>query len=350
MKKTYIIGEMAWSHNGKLENAIKILKGLKASGSDAVSIHITDLDDYMTKNYRCISGQTLSANADNDTSIYEYLDKINLSNSDWEEFFNIAMTLNIDVIAMCNDYSSFIFSKKMKIKKYVVSAASFNEFDLIKEIIQQNNDIILRIGGATLEEIDNLVEFIFKMDENASVNILAGIQLYPTPLEQLQINSITILRDRYQDKNLTVGLADHIDGDNPYAIYLPGLAVALGANMLEKHITTHRAEKLEDFEAALGIEQFKEFVKYIRTVERSLGEMSLEYLINNSYQKYRNINRKKIVAARDVVQGEEITRDKITFKRSDDGLQLESLSKILGKKVLKLIKKDEGISLDKLVI
>lgn len=349
MKKTKIIAEMAWGHNGSIENAIKIIEGVKSSGADAISIHLTDLKSYMTPNYKCLAGQTLSSSADNTNSIFDYLEKINLSNSDFERLCNHSAKLNIDVVAMCNDFNSFLFSKKLPISKYVISAASFNEYDLIKEIVYYNNDVLLRIGGATLEEIDKIIKFIFSIDDKSRINILAGIQLYPTPVEQLHLYSILSLKERYKNYSVSVGLADHIDGDNQYAAYLPGIALALGAEVLEKHITTNRSEKLEDYEAALGIDQFREFVNYIRTVEKALGENSLDYLTNDSYQKYRAISRKKIVATQEIKANEVITKDKITFKRADEGEPLENIDKIIGKKTSINLAKDDGIILENLV-
>lgn len=343
MNTMYIIAEMAWSHNGSMENALKIIDGAKYAGADAIGIHLTDLPTYMTRSYKCLAGKTLSTESQDEVNIYDYLEKIHPSENQYAEICHHANSLGLDVVAMCNDDTSFEKSKVMGITKYVVSAASFNEFELIKKIVLFNNDIILRIGGATLSEIDRIIEFILSVDEKSSVNILAGIQLYPTPIVQLHLGSIELLKNRYNNPNVTVGLADHIDGDNPYAIYLPGLACAYGIRTIEKHITTDRRDKLEDYEAALGIDQFVEFVRYLRTVESAIGPKNLDYLENDSYQRYRDVTRKRTVAAAFIKKGDVITPEKVAFKRSDSGEPLELLEEILGKTSLIDLKPDDGI-------
>ena len=92
--KTYIIGEMAWSYTGSYHTAIDLLKATKDSGADAIGIHITNMETYMIKDYKCIAGQTLSVREDDNAldniNIYDYLNKINLSNNQWIKFNDVS--------------------------------------------------------------------------------------------------------------------------------------------------------------------------------------------------------------------------------------------------------------------
>ena len=349
MKKTYIIAEMAWGYTGDYEKAIQILNGIKESGGDAVGIHITSMADYMVKDYKCTAGQTLSDSADESIPIYEFLDQINMSDEDWLKFGKVADDLGVDLVVMCNDIPSFEFSKKLNVKKYVVASAIFLEFDLIQKMVKENNDLVLRVGGATLTEIETIVEFILSIDSSAKMNLLVGIQMYPTPIDQLNIASIEALRQHFNNPNITFGLADHIDGDDVNSIYLPALALSYGITSIEKHITTDRKEKLEDYEAALGIEQFKKFVDFIRTSKEALGDGSLGYLINDSYVKYRDVVRKKLVAIKDISKGTTILDSDVMFKRSDYGEQLENKDNIIGKRLIRDVNKDEGLQIKDVV-
>ncbi len=344
--KTYIIAEMAWGYTGDYKTAIEILKAASEAGANAIGIHITHMETYMTKDYLCTAGQTLSARDTGEVpeNVYKYLDRINMTNDQWLSFDKEAEKLGIDIVAMCNDVNSFEFSKQMNIKKYVLAASLFHEWELIKKTIKYNNDIIIRIGGASLKEIDDIVNYILETDDKSKINLLAGIQLYPTPITELHINSVSKLIKRYETKtNVSLGLADHIDGDNPYAIYLPALALSLGVTTIEKHITTLRELKLEDFEAALGAEQFKQFVGFIRASEIALGDGSLDYLINPQNEKYRLVLRKRLVASRDINEGETIDKGSICFMRCDTGLELEHYDKVINRKASKMIKKLGGI-------
>jgi len=344
--RSYIIAEMAWGYTGSYETALEILDFVSNSRANAVGIHITDMDTYMTKDYKCKAGQTLSARDEDNTniSVYDYLNKINMSQSDWLQFDKKATELGVDIVAMCNDLESFHFSKKLNIKRYVIAASLFYEYKLLHSIVKHNNNVIIRIGGASLTEIDDIISYIFSVDKKSKINLLAGIQLYPTPIEQLHINSIKLLIERYKGQKVTLGLADHIDGDHPYAIYLPALALAYGIETIEKHITTDRSIKLEDFEAALSGNQFKEFVEFIRTVEIALGNESLDYLVNPQNEKYRLVLRKRVVAGRNIKSGIIITEDMLVFMRCDTGVELEYLDQIIGKISKRNIEQHEGIS------
>lgn len=343
---SYIIAEMAWSYTGSLERAVQILEGAARAGANAISIHITDMPSYMVKDYKCTAGTTLSDSADQSSTIYGFLDSINLDQASWKQFDARAAALNIDVVVMCNDRASFEFSKQLNVRRYVFSAATFLEFDLVADIVRRNPDLILRTGGATLSEVHEALRRIFEINDKAQICLLAGIQLYPTPIEELHLASLATLVGQLNRPGVSIGLADHIDGDHPYAIYLPALALAFGARVLEKHITTDRKEKLEDYEAALGIEQFAVFVDYVRTAERALGDGSINYMSDNpSYYKYRMVTRKKIVAATDIAPGTVLTREMLNFKRADYGAQLDALDQLIGKPLRAGKKYDDGIDL-----
>ena len=104
---SYIIAEMAWSYTGSYNTAIELLQGAKESGADAIGIHITNMETYMTKDYRCVAGQTLSSRgiAESDIeNVYNYLDKINLSNGDWLKFDKQAQKINFDIVVIFFSY------------------------------------------------------------------------------------------------------------------------------------------------------------------------------------------------------------------------------------------------------
>ena len=341
---TYIIAEMAWSYTGSPERALQILEGAARAGANAISIHVTDMPSYMIEDYKCIAGTTLSDSADQSATIYNFLDSINLDKEGWKKFDATASALNIDLVVMCNDRASFEFSKQLNVRRYVISAATFLEFDLVADIVRLNPDLIIRTGGATLKEVHEVLRRIFEINNRAQVCLLAGIQLYPTPIDDLHLGSLATLAEQFKRPGVSIGLADHIDGDHPYAIYLPAMAIAFGARVLEKHITTDRKEKLEDYEAALGIEQFAVFVDYVRTAERALGDGSISYMSDNpSYYKYRMVVRKKIVASIDIAPGTVLKREMLSFKRADYGAQLDALDRLIGKQLVVAKKRDDGI-------
>ena len=112
-----------------------------------------------------------------------------------------------------------LFSKNLSVSAYVLSPASFQEYKPIKEMVISKKPIYLRTGGATLNEVSDIFKYIESFKNNKII-LLGGIQLYPTPVKELRLKSLNKLRNEFNDSNLEFGLADHIDGDNPYAKFL----------------------------------------------------------------------------------------------------------------------------------
>ena len=341
---TYVIAEMAWSHDGSVKNAKKIIQGVANASADAISVHITSMPDYMVKNYGCAAGQTLSVGKEKE-KIYDYLEKINLKVNDWKDIFSFAKKLGLDVCAMPNDNESLNLCKKLNPDIYVIASACFLEEDFICKIAKEKKPIILRIGGASLCEIERAVNLIKKHGNGKNeIILLHGIQLYPTQIEDTHLRLIPSLKRIF---GLPIGLADHIDAESELALIIPQLAISMGTKIIEKHITHNRSLKGEDIESALNPEEFKKFVEYIRTTEKALG---LPYFreLSEGELKYRNVSRKKIVAARDIKMGEKINKNNIIFKRADQGISPSEIKCLIGRKTSCYIKAEESILWEKI--
>lgn len=346
MQTTYIkiIAEMAWAHDGSLEKALKILDGAKQAGADAIGIHITCLEDYMVPHYGNGTGKVSAGKEHLD--IYKYLNTINLSFDDWLCFKEEAQEKAIALCIMPNDHKSLLFaSEKLNPTYYVISAASFVENNLVQAIAKQNKPTLFRVGGATLAEIEAAIT-CFQTLSSAPIALLHGFQNYPTPIAHLHIRQLQTLKNLF---GLPVGLADHIDGSSPLALSIPLLAVAYGAEFIEKHITFNRDEKGEDFESALDPSQFKLFVELVRAAETALGDAHWKVL-SESAIRYRNISRKKIVAAYNIVENSVLSHKDITFKRSDVGLTADEIGNILGRRVNKTLHMNDAITLEDLCV
>lgn len=343
-RKTYVIAEMAWAHNGSLDTAVQILRGAKKADADAIGVHLTSMPDYMVSHYRCLDGQTLSGGRGNEEGqIYRYLHQLNLKQEDWQSFFQVAIELGIEVCAMCNDLASLSFARSQgAISLYAISAASFTERDFVLEIAKQNKPLVLRIGGATLGEIEQTLSLI-RQANNEEIVLLHGIQLYPTDISLLNLSALAALKVGFQ---CAVGLADHIDGGLEETLFLPALAIPYGATVIEKHITLDRTLKHEDYEAALGVEEFKRFVRNIQLAERAIGEGGL-VTDTSADLKYRRVSRKRTVASRSLSKGSVITRSDVVSKRSDHGLDPGQIELLIGRTLRIDVRADEGLDFSK---
>ncbi len=338
----FIIAEMAWSHDGSVAKAKAIIKGAYDAGADAISLHITSLPDYMVKGYGRATKHTISVGKRKE-DIYTYLDKLNLKNKDWETLFTYARSLRLAICAMPNDLPSLEFCRNLKPDAYVIAAACFAEERMVKEIAREKKPVILRIGGATLEEIKTVVNLI-KEQGTTDIVLLHGIQLYPTKIEDNNLKLIPSLKAMF---GLSVGLADHMDGDTEAAMILPLVALGFGANVIEKHLTHNRKLKGEDYISALDPAMFKKLVANIREIEKSFGSGKF-HALSAGELRYREVSRKRTVAARLIKKGKKITEADFTFKRANDGVYPDEAKSIIGKMARVDIKKDVPLTWDKL--
>lgn len=335
-----VIAEMAWAHDGSLDKAISIMRGAAAGGADYISIHFTEMPTYMVQHYG--SGVSRVSAGKEHYAVYEYLERINLSQSDWRAFAKAAREAGIGLCVMPNDFASLKFADTdIGPECYVLTAAAFVEPRFIEAVAQCGRTTLFRIGGATLGEIEQAVNR-FRAAGQGEIVLLHGFQNYPTKLEDTNIRQIEVLANLF---GLPVGLADHIDGADPLAKVIPMLSLACGATWIEKHITHDRSERGEDFEAALDPKQFAEFVSNLRAAAVALGMHGWSPL-SEAALRYRNVSRKRAVAQCDLPAGHVIRHEDITFKRSDHGVAGDEIALVLGRRLKTGVAKDDGITTD----
>lgn len=334
----FIIAEMAWSHDGSVEKARKIIDAAAGARADAICFHLTSMEDYMVPHYRTEKGRVSAGKEAR--PIYEYLTAINLNQKAWKELFPYAKGRGLLVCTMCNDLPSVALAYELGTDAYVVSPASLAEEDLVKEVAGKGNPVFLRIGGALMEEVERAISWIKEVG-NENIVLIHGFQSYPTKLEDMNLKLIPALKQKF---SLPIGFADHTDGGSELALTVPLAALPFGANLIEKHVTHDRSFKGEDFESALDPKDFKRFVVNLREIEKTFGSPEIRPLSEEEL-KYREVVRKRAVANRDIKKGEKITRDKIAFKRSDEGIFPDEVDRVLGKIAVKDIKKNDPIDL-----
>ena len=339
MNKIYIIAEMAYSHDGSPVLAKKIVDGAADAGADAISLHFTHMPDTMVRHYGAGPGRV---SAGKDTKpIYDYLVEISLPFNSWADIVSHARQRGLDIIVMPNDLISFKFAETQKPNSYVLSAACFEEYDFIREVARTGRPIYLRVGGATLGEMEVVINLI-RGEKNEAITLLYGHQNYPTKIDDTNLNFLSCLRSTF---GLPVGIADHVDADDDFAGIAPLLAIPLGVSCIEKHITHDRAKKGEDFESALNPDELKRLVEQVRKSERALGQ-AYAVGLDASSALYRKNVRKKLVAARLIHAGESITSENVVAKRSDEGLSASCKNQIIGRIARRDIAFDEGITFD----
>lgn len=338
---TFIIAEMAWSHDGSVEKAKKIIRAASDANADAIKFHITSIKDYMVPQYG--SGKGRVSAGKEERRIYDYLKSINLDRKAWEKLFSYAKGLGLFVCAMCNDLPSFKFASKLNPDIYDIHSSCLSDEDFIKEVAKEMKPVFLGIGASTIGEIERAIFWIRETGNN-DIALMYGFQSYPTRLENMHLRYIQSLKQIF---SLPIGFADHTDGGSELALITPLVALPFGANIIEKHVTYDRSARGEDFESALNPGDLKKLVQLVREVEKAFGSPAVRSFSEEELN-YRQVSKKRAVAKVNIKKNEKITKDKITFKRSDEGVYPEESKFLIGRTAKCDIKKDEGLTWEKI--
>lgn len=336
-----IIAEMAWSHDGSVELAEKIVRDAADAGANAISVHFTDMPNYMVRHYGSGPGR-VSAGKDV-KPIYDYLVEINLTQDHWRQVAKVAAEVKLDLVVMPNDPASLDFAETLTPAAYVLSAASFEEWGFIRAVGALGRPVYLRVGGATLGEIEKAIDLLRAVG-NEAITLLYGHQNYPTKIEDTNLAFLTCLKATF---GLPVGIADHVDADDSFALVAPLMAIPLGISCIEKHLTHDRAKRGEDFESALNGSELKQLVDLVRKAEGALGRTNAVGL-DASSAAYRRNSRKRLIAACDIKAGDILTEAMVGSKRSDEGEPGAHRDLVIGRRALSDFAKDDGITLDRL--
>jgi sialic acid synthase SpsE len=336
----YVVAEMAWSHDGTVENGKKIIDIAAAGGAQAINMHLTSVADYIVPNY----GLDISPLADNKdpNSAFNYLANINLSFGDFKNLAAHARSLGLSVSIMCNDDPSLDYAAaEINPEILMIHPSCVGDRDFVARVAEKANVLLLYVGGLSLGEIERSV--IAAREAGCDSIILQhGFQSYPTPIEENNLHYIPTLKKLF---DVPVAFGDHTDGGDPFALVIPAVATGVGANLIEKHLTHDRSVKGEDHESALDGTTFATFVEHLRATETSLGADNWRPL-GNLEKNYRNVVRKRAVASKEIAEGEVISMENVIYMRSKTGYYPEEIDAALGRKAKRTIVVNEPITAD----
>jgi len=325
-KPVFIIAEMSANHLQKFNNAIKLIKAAKEAGADAIKLQ-TYTPDTITIDCNNEYFQIKQGTLWDGQSLYELYKK---AYTPWEwqpKLKKIADEEGLICFSSVFDNTSVDFLEEINVPAYKIASFEITDIPLIEYVASKGKPVIISTGIATLSDIEEAVNAC-KRRGNNQIALLKCTSAYPAPLEEINLNTIPNLADTFKT---VVGLSDHTLG-----ISVPIASVALGACIIEKHLTLDR--KLGGPDAAFSLEpdEFKKMVKSIREVEKALGEVS--YDLTEKMKKSREFSRSLFVV-KDMNAGEVFTEENIRSIRPGYGLPPNFLKDILDKKSTQPIKK-----------
>ena len=217
MNKAYFYTETAFHHQGDLAFMKGLIDASKNSGANGVKFQVmTNTSDFISTKHKA----------------FKDLDSYCFNIGQWREIFAYTQNIGLDIIMMPLNSEAFALLSDYKIKYLDIHSVSFYDNVLLDNIKKSGIEIILGVGGRTLDEIVDKVSY-FK--DKLKV-LMVGFQSFPSKLEDVKIGKIAFLKDKFPD--LLIGYADHSAFDSIHAISSNEYASVLGATIFEKHITT----------------------------------------------------------------------------------------------------------------
>lgn len=332
IKKTFIIAEAGVNHNGNFENAKKMIDIAKESGVDAIKFQTFKAEKVVSKFAEKAEYQ--KTNTGNLESQLEMVKKLELSFSDFKALKEYSEEKGILFLSTPFDFESIEFLKSLGMEIWKIPSGEITNLPYLEKIAKIGKKIIMSTGMCELSEIEEALK-VLKEAGAKDVSILHCNTEYPTPMKDVNLLAMLGLKEKFE---VEVGYSDHTLG-----IEIPISAVALGAQIIEKHFTLDKNMEGPDHVASLNPEELKEMVKAIRNIEIALG--SKEKFVSESEFKNRAIARKSIVANRQIKVGETLTEENLTVKRPGTGISPMKWKTVIGTKALKDFEEDEMIQL-----
>jgi N-acetylneuraminate synthase/N,N'-diacetyllegionaminate synthase len=294
----------------------------------------------------CIKFQTFKAkelSADpnlkyNGKTQEEFFQHYEFSEDQWKEIIDYCKEKKIIFATTAQNPSDLDFIFSLTDMPFIkVGSDDLTNLSLIEYYAKKKKLMIISTGMAYKEEIKDALDSCRKTG-NRNVIVLHCVSSYPVEAQDINLARIKALRDNF---GVIVGFSDHSKG-----IYASLGAVALGAKVVEKHFTLDKNMPGPDHCFSADPEELKQLVQGIRYIEKAMGNFEIKP--TQKEQKMRKLVRRSIIASKDILKGQKIISSDIEFKRPGTGIPPKFISKVIGKKSIKNIKKGELITFKKI--
>lgn len=322
---TFIIAEMSANHLMDYDRAVEVMRAAKEAGADAIKIQ-TYKPDTITLNTDAPDFQITQGTIWDGTTLHKLYET---AYTPWEwqpRLQKAAEALGLEFFSSPFDLTSVDFLEGMNVPAYKVASFEINDIPLLKKIASLGKPIILSTGIAYMSDIELALKTCREAG-NENVILLKCTSSYPCPYEDMNLRTIANMQDTF---DCIVGVSDHSMGSAA-----AGAAVALGAKVVEKHLTLRRADGGADAAFSMEPQEFKEMAEHIRIIEKALGKVSYEL---TEKQKREREHSRSLYIAKDMKAGEVFTPENLRSVRPAFGLHTKYYEELLGKRVTRDVK------------
>jgi pseudaminic acid synthase len=331
-QSVYIIAEVSANHHQDFEQAVKIIHAAKDAGANAVKLQTYTAD---TMTIDCDRPEfRINGTIWDGRKLYELYGE---AYTPWEwqpRLKQIADDLELDLFSSPFDSSAVDFLEQMNVPAYKLASFELTDIPLIEKIVRTSKPLIMSAGMATLEEVEEAVQTA-RQAGATQIALLKCTSGYPASPEEMNLRTIPELSRRF---DVPVGLSDHTMN-----VAAPVAAVALGACIIEKHLTLSRSEPGPDSAFSLEPQEFKAMVEAVRVAEKALGEIHFGVSAKEASSR---VFRRSLFVVRDIKRGESFTADNVRSIRPGHGLHTRHLKEILGQPATRNIERGTPLTWD----
>jgi N,N'-diacetyllegionaminate synthase len=332
--KTLIIAEAGVNHNGDLAMARRLVEAAADAGADLVKFQTFAADRLVTRDAAMAEYQSAATGASEPQ--HAMLRRLELDRSAHEMLIAHCRELGIGFFSTAFDEASIDLLVELGLERFKVPSGELTNLPYLRHIARQRKPVILSTGMASLGEIEAALDaLVAEGAVREEITVLHCNTEYPTPMVDVNLRAMLGIREAFR---VPVGYSDHTRG-----IEVAVAAVALGATIIEKHLTLDRTLPGPDHQASLEPPEFKAMVSAIRNIESALGDG----LKRPSPSEAKNIPvaRKSLVAARAIRAGEIFDAGNVTVKRPGTGLSPMRWDEVMGRKARRDFLPDELLEL-----
>jgi N,N'-diacetyllegionaminate synthase len=331
---TSIIAEAGVNHNGDINLAKEMVEVAAECGADFIKFQTFKADELVTQ--KASKAKYQQSDKNDSESQYEILKKLELTSSVHQDLFEHCKRSGIQFLSTAFDIPSADMLKELGQNVFKIASGEITNLPLLRHIGGFNSDVIISSGMSTIKEISNAISAVetagTKKDQ---ITVLHCTTSYPLPMSDVNLNA---MRKIAKDLQVKIGYSDHTLG-----IEIPIAAVALGAQIVEKHFTLDRELPGPDHRASLIPTELRSMVEAIRNIEVALGDGEKRLMpceIENV-----ELARKSIVAAKNIRKGEILSEENLSVKRPGLGVSPMVWDEVMGKKAIRDFSRDDLLEL-----
>ena len=330
----FIIAEAGINHNGKIENALKMIDVAKVSGADAIKFQTFEAsgivaDSSLTYTYKS-QGKEVTE------SMFEMFKRYEFSKTEWIKIKQKCDESEILFLSTPENRSDLDLLLELGIPAIKIGSDDFTNIPLLKDFSTTGLPLIISCGMANLSEIQQTLKAIGSLENYPTILMLTTSE-YPTISSDVNLSKFKTLSKSFP--NIILGYSDHTQG-----VLASSIAVAFGAKVFEKHFTLDKNLPGPDHWFSEDADGLKNWVDSIRTANIMLG--SEEVQPTEKEEKMKILARRSVVALCDIKQGELFTQNNIGLRRPGNGLPAIMIEEMYGIKSTKKISKGDLLKID----